>query len=270
MCRKEPVEIEVKIPVSDEKGIMLHLKEKGFLPGTTETETDIYFNSVYYDLKQQDKALRIRTVEDEKSGKRQTELNCKGPKLDDVSMSRKEIETTIQDPDKIRQILEELSFFPAGCRVKKKRHYFSKGRITAAVDVVEDLGTFLELEILEEGRENRSVCLQEIEEAMKELGYSMKDTVRVSYLTMLERKKEEMVPMGKQMSIKKAKEKQTKLQEIEERLGQLKQDFAAIIDEYEDNGGEGDAIDSLTEALDALEDAYDGIWDVLEEENPER
>jgi len=45
----------------------------------------------------------------------------------------------------------------------------------------------LELEILVEQEEDRQQALQQIEERLLSLGYSMQDTTRISYLSMLEK-----------------------------------------------------------------------------------
>ena len=57
-----------------------------------------------------------------------------------------------------------------------------------AVDQVEGLGDYLELEIIGQGEKQRPACLKEIEAAMKEMGYEQKDTIRISYLSMLQKK----------------------------------------------------------------------------------
>jgi len=49
------------------------------------------------------------------------------------------------------------------------------------------LGEYLELEILVEQEEDRQQALQQIEERLLSLGYSMQDTTRISYLSMLEK-----------------------------------------------------------------------------------
>lgn len=69
--------------------------------------------------------------------KEKVKLNCKGPKLDDISMSRKELEIPIDNPGAMEEILGELDFFPVHCRVKKKRYDFSCEKITASLDRVE-------------------------------------------------------------------------------------------------------------------------------------
>lgn len=187
MTDKKPVEIEVKIPIGDMHEIGQRLEQKGFVRAAVHEETDTYYNSTYYDLKEHDKALRIRKVVDRTHGKSWSELNCKGPKLDDVSVSRKEIEMVIENSERMEAILAELGFFSVKCTVRKIRYHFNRGRITAVLDRVENIGDFLELEILEFGEDKRAECLQEIEKVMEEIGFSMKDTVRTSYLSMLQK-----------------------------------------------------------------------------------
>lgn len=185
MSDKSPVEIEVKIPIENFGELFEKLKSNGFVRTMVRREVDTYFNSVYYDLKENDKALRIRRTTDKITGKEWAELNCKGPKLDDISMSRKEYETLLENPDEIEKILAEIGFLPVDVTVDKTRYYFSKGEITACIDQVEGLGDFLELEILEQGEFKREAGLKEIENVMNDIGYTMADTVQTSYLVML-------------------------------------------------------------------------------------
>ena len=49
------------------------------------------------------------------------------------------------------------------------------------------MGEYLELEILVEQEDDRQQALQQIEERLLSLGYSMQDTTRISYLSMLEK-----------------------------------------------------------------------------------
>ena len=48
--------------------------------------------------------------------------------------------------------------------------------------------TVLELEILTDTEEKRTEALKQIEDVLEALGYSMKDTTRTSYLSMLMKK----------------------------------------------------------------------------------
>ena len=70
--------------------------------------------------------------------------------------------------------------------VKKTRQEYQRERMTACVDEVQDLGTFLELELVIFEEEKREEALQEIEKELQKLGYSLKDTTRTSYLSMLQ------------------------------------------------------------------------------------
>ena len=65
------------------------------------------------------------------------------------------------------------------------RKHFQKDEITACVDSVKNLGDFLELEWIVSEEKEREAALGELEKILKMLGYSMTDTTRKSYLSML-------------------------------------------------------------------------------------
>lgn len=180
------IEVEVKISVENMEEIREKLLENGFQYQKTVVETDTYFTSEHYDMRKKDKALRIRKTENLDTGKVKAQLNCKGPKLDWVSMTRKETEIEILEPEKMEEILTELEFYPAPCKVKKTRAYYRKDNMTAAADQVENLGSFLELEIMVKKEEERPDGLDTIYDMMKLLGCEKTETVRTSYLSMLE------------------------------------------------------------------------------------
>lgn len=102
-------------------------------------------------------------------------------------MTRQELETEVGDAKTARKILESIGFQPV-IPVEKQRQYFHRENITACSDNVKDLGDYLELEILTDSEENRTVALQKIEDTLKHLGYSMQETTRTSYLSMLMKK----------------------------------------------------------------------------------
>ena len=181
------IEVEVKIPVENIEKIKEKLVQRGFRYQKTVVETDTYYTSNHYDMRKKDKALRIRKTENLDTGEVKAQLNCKGPKLDQVSMTRKETEIEIQEPEKMEEILGELEFYPAPCKVKKTRGYYIKDHMTAAADEVENLGSFLELEIIVAKEEERAGGLDTIYEVMRMLGCEKTETVRNSYLSMLEK-----------------------------------------------------------------------------------
>ena len=61
-------------------------------------------------------------------------------------------------------------------------------------------------------------------------------------------------------------EKEEKLQQVVDYMEELKDQFSDLIQEYEDDGADVRKVDTLTEALDALEDAYEMVCEVAEEE----
>ncbi len=70
--------------------------------------------------------------------------------------------------------------------------------------------------------------------------------------------------MSKIVKLSSATEREKKLNEIYENMEELKNQFTALIDEYEEEESGSRKVDTLIEALDALEDATEAIQDVLE------
>ncbi|MBD9156953.1 MAG: class IV adenylate cyclase [Lachnospiraceae bacterium] len=182
--KKLAIEVEIKLKIRDRQALAAKLTELGFRPGRLLRETDVYFCAKHHDFAERDEALRVRETEDLETGEKTAQLNFKGPKLDDASMTRREMETNIGDGGTVRAILEQIGFTPV-IPVEKVRNYFHRGRLTACVDQVTGLGEFLELEILTESEEGRSAALTEIEEVLRQIGHSMEDTTRISYLSQL-------------------------------------------------------------------------------------
>lgn len=72
--------------------------------------------------------------------------------------------------------------------------------------------------------------------------------------------------MGKVIKINGAGAKEESLKDISENLHMLKRTLVGVVAEYEENEAEEKKTALLTEALDALEDAYDAINEVLLDE----
>ncbi|MCQ2510909.1 MAG: hypothetical protein MJ116_10660 [Lachnospiraceae bacterium] len=71
--------------------------------------------------------------------------------------------------------------------------------------------------------------------------------------------------MAKTVKFKSSAAGDKKLMALQEQLGALKTDLADLIQEYDEKGVDEGQLDALTEVLDALEDAWDGLDEVLEE-----
>lgn len=70
--------------------------------------------------------------------------------------------------------------------------------------------------------------------------------------------------MSKIVKLSSTTEREKKLNEIYENMEELKNQFTALIDEYEEEESGSRKVDTLIEALDALEDAAEAMQDVLE------
>jgi len=177
------IEIEVKASVEDPKQLERSLIEFGATPIGIETQADTYYNAPYRDFGKTDEALRIR-VEDGRSI-----LTYKGPKMDKVSKTRKEVETEIKDIDGMGNILSSLGFFPVAT-VTKKRKNFRVGDFYISLDEVRDLGHFIEVEIDVKDSRNFQEKVESIFRFMGKLGITRELSIRKSYLEMTLEKNE--------------------------------------------------------------------------------
>lgn len=181
------IEVEVKLKVNSLEEIAQLLTEKGCRRESFVRETDWYFTGEQRDFWQRDEALRVRKIVDLESGLATAVLTFKGPKLDAVSMTRRELETKVEDAVVAKQILESIGF-RAVVPVEKERQvytYLEKNGVSICLDHVKDLGDFMEVEILVESEAERESALCEIAAILDELGYAMRDTTRRSYLSQL-------------------------------------------------------------------------------------
>jgi adenylate cyclase class 2 len=166
--------IEVEVKARAMPGMRERIESLGaFLVGR-ETHRDIYFSAPCRDFRKSDEALRIRIKEE---GAR---LTYKGPKLDETTKSRRELTVEIDSPETMEQILISLGFFPAGA-VRKSRTKYRLGEATIALDEVDGLGSFVEVEL--EGGEMWDAQREKALAVLRELGAS--ESIRSSYLEML-------------------------------------------------------------------------------------
>ena len=178
------IEVEIKLRISDKECIEKTLAEIGFCKGKFVMESDTYYMAEHHDFVGLDEALRVRCVENRGTGERSAVITYKGAKLDNTSMTRQELETSVGDGAVCREILERIGFRSVPV-VEKLRQYYHKENITACADSVTGLGDYLELEVIADSNTEREQALEQIEEVLQILGYSMQDTTRTSYLSML-------------------------------------------------------------------------------------
>jgi adenylate cyclase, class 2 len=138
-------EVEQKHRIDDVAQFERQLAARGVSIGQPIEQVDQYFAHPSRDFAKTDEALRIRTVGDKSF------VTYKGPKLDTTTKTRHELEMPIDaDHRSFAELLEALGFKPVAT-VRKKRRPFQvahAGRsIEGAVDEVDSLGTFVELEL---------------------------------------------------------------------------------------------------------------------------
>ena len=179
------IEVEIKVFVKNITKIEECLLNKNFIKGAHIKESDYYFDNEVHEIRNNDQALRIRCSHDLVTDIQQNFVTFKGPKMDDISMTRKEIEIKIDNADACIEIFSSLGYknvYP----VIKERQYYHKESMTACIDQVEKLGCFLELEIIVENESEKNNALGQIISTIESFGYSKQEILRKSYLSMLQ------------------------------------------------------------------------------------
>jgi adenylate cyclase, class 2 len=167
--------IEVEVKVRAAPGTLKQVKALGARFLEAEHHQDLYFNAPDRDFRRTDEALRIRI----KDGK--ANLTYKGRKLDASTKSRLELKADIHDPEALKQILVALGFTPSG-EVRKTRTKYVLGELTFALDEVEGLGSFLEIEVsAQDGWEYKR---DQILKVLQDMGLG--EPIRKSYVELLD------------------------------------------------------------------------------------
>jgi adenylate cyclase class 2 len=134
------MEYEVKIRVRDLATVRERLAVLGIPAAEGLTERDQYFNSPARDFGVTDEALRIRSAGEE------TTLTYKGPKLGLGGLkAREELIVPVGSGETLGEILLRLGFTRTAMVVKRRETYRVEGTYVA-LDEVEGLGSFVEIE----------------------------------------------------------------------------------------------------------------------------
>jgi len=176
------LEVEQKFAITDRDALFDQLEHLGATRGVCLEQQDLYFTHPVRNFAETDEAIRIR------NNGLENRITYKGPKRATVSKVRKEIELAFAagQPalEQMSEMLQILGFQPV--RMVKKRRtpftYLEQNSFEIAIDEVEGLGTFVEIELLAEESE-----LQNAEMAIIQLAETLKltDSIQNSYLGML-------------------------------------------------------------------------------------
>jgi adenylate cyclase class 2 len=176
------MEIEAKIRVRALEPVRARLRELKAEHLGMRVERDVYYNAPHRDFAVTDEALRVRYSERAPVPGGAPVLTYKGPKLPgDGPKSREEICVAVEEGELLEQVLERLGFRRTALVVKERDLYLLEGA-TIALDRVETLGTFIEIEA-PMGLSRREAVRQIIILAEK-LGVRGK-SLSLSYLEML-------------------------------------------------------------------------------------
>lgn len=186
----ESYEVEVKFRLSEDRAVVLSkLQQLGATPGEEIAQADHYFNHPVRDFAETDEALRIRSVAD------QNWVTWKGPKIDSRTKTRREIELPMGDgtqtADQLSEVLQILGFRSVTVVRKTRRlHELTRNnrRFEIALDEVDELGSFLEVELIA-SEANLKSAQEAVLELASRLGLSQ--TEPRSYLGMLLQKRGE-------------------------------------------------------------------------------
>lgn len=178
-----PIEVEQKFRVADLAALERRLIELGAQPGELESQVDCYFAHPNRDFARSDEALRLRRVG------RRNYVTYKGPKLDTSTKTRHEIELELPSGESAARdaarLLELLAFGRVADVCKRRLHYtlpWEGHELGVAVDHVEGLGDFVELEIMadDDGLEAARAAIAAVADRL-----NLSNSERRSYLELL-------------------------------------------------------------------------------------
>jgi adenylate cyclase class 2 len=173
-------EVELKLRVPHER-VRDRLSTLGAERVETVTQVDTYYDAPHRDFAVTDEALRLRR--ERGSDASTTRITYKGPLVETASKTRREVETSVGDEDRMADILDALGFSPAAV-VEKERERYDLDGYTLTLDTVADLGEFVEIE-----REAADDDLDSVRAGavaiLDDLGLDPDEQLRTSYLGLL-------------------------------------------------------------------------------------
>jgi adenylate cyclase class 2 len=171
------LEIELKSRVDNLSPVRERLQQSGARFCGRVHEHDVYYNAPHRDFAETDEALRVRYA----GGN--AVVTYKGAKIKNLGLkAREELNTSVESGEVFGQILTRLGFTMTA-EVNKWRETYRFRDASIALDEVESLGTFIEIEVIAD-TEMQSAT-ETIDKIKKELGISG-EAILASYLELLQ------------------------------------------------------------------------------------
>ncbi|MDK2974696.1 MAG: adenylate cyclase, class 2 [Methanofollis sp.] len=169
-------EVEAKIRVEDLPKIRARLVQIGAISPISSDQRDAYYNHPVRDFGMTDEALRVRYEDD------RCTVTYKGQKqIGKGSRTREEFNVAVESGEIMEKILQRLGF-RLSAEVRKHREEFALETAHVALDIVEGLGSFVEIEVMAHEQVNDAEKL--IERIKGDLGIEG-DHIPQSYLELL-------------------------------------------------------------------------------------
>lgn len=172
-------EVELKVR-ADHDAVRERLASAGATLLDTVEQHDSYYDAPDRNFAETDEALRVRTERSDDGT--ETRLTYKGPLVERASKTREEAKTAVADPDALAEVLAGLGYDLAAT-VSKKRTCYRLDGYTVALDTVEGLGEFVEVE--REVEDGVPVAREGARDALERLGLDPDEQIRTSYLGLL-------------------------------------------------------------------------------------
>jgi adenylate cyclase, class 2 len=170
------LEIELKVAVNDLGQVRTRLTELNATSIGRMHEHDIYYNAPHRDFGKTDEAMRVRYTNDH------AVVTYKGAKIKKFGLkAREELNTGVEYGPVFETMLARLGFMKTA-EVDKWRENYRYDNAMISLDTVDELGTFVEIEVIAESEDSNAAT--EIEKISKEIGVHG-EPILASYLELL-------------------------------------------------------------------------------------
>jgi adenylate cyclase class 2 len=170
------LEIELKVRVPSLDPVRRQLVGHNARFSGRKHERDVYYNAPHRDFGVTDEAVRVRYTDEH------AVVTYKGAKIGVSGLkAREELNTAVESGEVFEAILDRLGFTRTA-EVNKWREDYRLGNTVISLDSVEELGTFVEIEVLAEHDDR--IAAAQIEEISKEIGVQG-EPILASYLELV-------------------------------------------------------------------------------------
>ena len=170
------LEVELKVKVPSLEPVRKQLLAKGAEFKDRIHEHDIYYNAPHRDFGVTDEAVRVRYTNDHAA------VTYKGAKIKKFGLkAREELNTAVESGEVFETMLNRLGFTKT-TEVNKWRENFRYADAAISLDEVDELGPFVEIEIMAEDENSHAEAT--IGRIAKEIGVSG-ESILASYLELL-------------------------------------------------------------------------------------